>query len=416
MKRAPGPNGNLIWGSLSEFKADSLGFLSDAVRDHGDIVRLRFGPVTAHLVNCPAHVEHVLSRNAANYDKNTRSAGRIAATTGDSLLSGNHNAWKRHRRLIQPVFQPRCFDDIGTVIDTLVDPMLARWKNAGTIDIVDEMMQLVIAVAIKVLFSSDIDPQRINLALETVLADTWRRIETPVDASMLSARFHRSKFKSAVATIDDIVMDLIQSRRKTCKRPDDVLTRLLAAHEVEGEAGLTDQELRDAAVTLLLAGHETTANALSWAFIHASNGFDAADPANIFAEAIRLYPSIWVIERRAIQSDMIGGFHIPSGSSVLISPYLLHRHDGYWPDPERFDPSRFDGDRPRARHAYLPFGLGEHRCVGLYLANTIATKIIERVFAEFRLTVCSDQTLDVQPGITLRHMAPVRMQVASKNA
>ncbi len=411
MTRAPGPKGSLIWGSLSEFKADSLGYLSDAVRDHGDIVRLCFGPVTAHLINHPDYVEHILSRKTASYDKATRSADRIAATTGNSLLSADQVAWERHRHLIQPAFQPSCFEDIGPIIDTLMDPMLERWPQGGSIDIVDEMMQLVIAIAIKVMFSSDIDPQHINTALETVLADTWRRIEAPVDASMISARLHRPAFKKAVGAIDKIVFDLIQTRRKCVQRPNDVLSRLLAAHEANGEIQLSDKELRDATVTLLLAGHETTANALSWAFIHASNGFETADPAHIFAEAIRFYPSIWIIERHVIHDDTINGYHIPRGSSVLISPYLLHRHKDFWREPDRFDPSRFVGDQPRVRDAYLPFGLGPHRCVGLYLVNKIAAHIIERVFAQYRLRLLPDQLIGTSPGITLRHKGPIMMKV-----
>ncbi len=412
MTRAPGPKGSMLWGSLSDFKADSLGFLSDAVRNHGDIVRLRFGPITAHLINRPDYVDHVLSRQASNYDKATRSADRIAATTGNSLLSADQVAWSRHRQLIQPAFQPSCFQNIGPVIDALVDPMLERWQQTKEIDIVDEMMQLVIAIAIKTLFSSDIDPQQIDTALETLLADTWRRIEAPIDASMISPQLHRPAFKKAVGEIDQIVFDLIQTRRRCQDRPDDVLSRLLAAHESGGEIQLNDKELRDATVTLLLAGHETTANALSWAFIHASNGFETAEPAHIFSEAIRLYPSIWIIERRVIRDDIIGGYHIPRGSSVLISPYLLHRHTEFWPEPDRFDPSRFAGDQPRLRDGYLPFGLGPHRCVGLYLANKIAAHVIERVFARFRLRLLPDQQIGTTPGITLRHTGAVKMTVA----
>ncbi|MDN5786020.1 cytochrome P450 [Pseudorhodobacter sp.] len=413
MTRAPGPKGNAVWGSLADFKADSLGFLASAVRDHGDIVRLRFGPVTAHLINRPEYVDHVLSRNGANYDKATRSARRIAATTGDSLLSANERAWQRHRRLIQPAFQPRCFDGIGPVIDDLLLPMLARWQRAGRVDIVAEMMQLVIATAIRVLFSSDVAPERISQPLEIILADTWRRIESAADASMLSPRFHRAEFTQAVAQIDAIVFDLISKRRAAAHRPDDVLTRLLAAHDgTKGEAQLSDKELRDAAITLLLAGHETTANAVAWAFIRTSGGGVQSDPALIFAEAIRLYPSIWVIERRAKRHDTIGSFEIPRGSSVLISPYLLHRHPDFWHEPEVFAPSRFVEGLPRPRDGYMPFGLGQHRCVGLHLANRIATHILERVFARFTLHLLPGQPLETIAGITLRHKAPVWMQVA----
>ncbi|MBU2981685.1 cytochrome P450 [Lentibacter algarum] len=412
MKRAPGPKGALIWGSLTEFSADSLGFLAEAAHEHGDIVRMRFGPVTVHLLNHPEYVEHVLTRNASNYDKNTRSAHRIAATTGDSLLSANQVAWKRHRKLVQPGFQPSNFTGIEPALDRLIEPMLERWQLAGEVDIVDEMMQLVIAAVIEVLFSSSIDTEKLNAALEVVLADTWRRIEAPLDASLLSPRLHRPAFKAALKEIDGIVLELILARRSSTQRPDDVLTRLLAAHEGAGETHLSDTELRDATVTLLLSGHETTANALSWAFIRASSGgHEAADPATIFAEAIRLYPSIWVIERRAVEADTIGGYHIPRGSSVLISPYLMHRHPKLWHDPERFDPARFAGDHPRARDGCIPFGLGEHRCVGLYLANTIGAHVLNRVFARFRLKLLPDQGLGLSPGITLRHEGPVRMRL-----
>ncbi|QCO55082.1 cytochrome P450 [Pseudorhodobacter turbinis] len=409
MTRAAGPKGSFIWGSLPAFKADPIGFLADAAQDHGDVVRLRFGPITAHLINHPAYVEQILSRNAANYDKATRSAKRIAATTGDSLLSADQDKWQRHRRLIQPAFQPRSFDGIGPVLDGLITPMLARWLRDTEIDIVDEMMQLVIAAAVRILFSSDIDPQRINAPLEILLADTWRRIEAPLDASLISSRLHRPAFKQAVAEIDDIVLDLIKSRRASRDRPDDVLSRLLAAHEGEGAQQLSDAELRDAAVTLLLAGHETTANALSWAFIHATSGH-GANPAHLFAEAIRLYPSIWIIERRVIRDDEVGGYHIPRGSSVLISPYLLHRHPDFWPDPETFDPTRFAQGTPRPREAYLPFGLGQHRCVGLHLAAKIAHHAIERVLAQVRLQPLPGQAPKPAPGMTLRHNGPFRMR------
>lgn len=412
MSRAPGPKGSVIWGSLAAFKANPLACLTEAAAEYGDVVRLRFGPVTAHLINRPEFVEQVLSRNAANYDKATRSASRIAAATGNSLLSADQRAWQRHRRLIQPAFQPRRFAAIGPVIDSLLDPVLHRWRAAAEIDIVDEMMQLVIGAAIRVLFSADIDAARLNAALGVLLADTWRRIEAPLDAAMLSPRLHRPAFKTALAEVDAMVFALIQDRRRAVSRPDDVLSDLLAAHEADGATRLSDRELRDATLTLLLAGHETTATALAWALVHsASAGMAQAEPAHLFAESLRLHPSIWVIERRAIRDDSIDGYHIPRGSSVLISPYLLHRHPAFWPDPARFDPARFAPGMPRLRDAYLPFGLGQHRCVGLHLANAMACHIIARVLAEFRLELVPDQALTECAEITLRPQAGIRLRV-----
>lgn len=159
---------------------------------------------------------------------------------------------------------------------------------------------------------------------------------------MLSNRFHRSAFKAAVAEIDEIMFTLIAARREDTSNGNDVLSHLLDAHKAEDETRLSDTELRDAAITLLLAGHETTANALAWTFYLVAKApdknYEAYSPAQLFAETIRLYPSIWISERRAMTHDQIGSYDIPKGSIVLISPYVLHRHPDYWPDPECFIP------------------------------------------------------------------------------
>ncbi|MBC9245264.1 cytochrome P450 [Paracoccus sp. 11-3] len=416
--RAPGPKGDFIWGMLSEFKRDALGLLSRSVAEYGDIVRLRFGPVTAHIVNHPDHIQQVMSRDAVQYDKQTRSARCIHATCGDSLLSGNRQTWQRHRRLIQPVFQPRHLGGLDAITDAQMQPMLSRWQQiaaaGGTIDVVPEMIRLVIAVSAKALFTADVDAGRIEAALSILLDDTWRRLEALIDPSMLSERFHRADFKEARAAIDDIVFAIIQQRRCDKAVPDDLLTLLLSAHEAEGETRLSDQELRDATVTLLLSGHETTANSLSWA-MYLLGKFSLDNPAMVddfFSETLRLYPSIWIVERRAIHPRNIGGYDIPQGSSVLISPYLMHRHPGFWPDADRFDPSRFaeqNGTRPR--HAYIPFGLGAHRCVGLYMARAIATRVIANINERFRLIPLPGQQPQIFPGITLRHKVNFQMGV-----
>ena len=420
MTRAPGPKGTLIWGSLGAMKQDALGFLSQAAATHGDVVRLRFGPVIAHLLNHPDHIDHVLSRGAAGYDKTTRSVAQIKATCGASLLSSDGASWQRHRRLIQPMFQPRFLETIGPVVDSALDAMLDRWaiaaRRAQPIDIVTEMMQVMITTSVRFLFSSEVDHARIERPLGVLLADTWRRIEALFDPSTLSPVFHRAAFKTARAEIDKLVFAVIRARRISGDRPDDLLSRLLCAHECEGTDRLTDQELRDAAVTLILAGHETVANALAWAFILLAQNpqWRGFDPQKIWFETLRLYPSIWIMERRAVMPDTIGGYQIGKGSSILMSPYVLHRNPNFWPDPTRFDPARFDAPQvaARPRHAYLPYGLGPHRCIGLHLANRVADRILSRVQAMFRLDVVAGENITIMPGITLRHAGAVRMTIA----
>jgi enediyne biosynthesis protein E7 len=420
MTRAPGPKGTLIWGSLGAVKKDALGFLTQAAATYGDVVRLRFGPVIAHLLNHPDHIEHVLSRGAEGYDKNTRSVAQIRETCGASLMSSDGAAWQRHRLLIQPVFQPRFLDTIDPVVDTALDAMLDRWtmaaRNAQPIDIVAEMMQLMIIISVRFLFSSEVDPSRIDRPLTVLLADTWRRLEALFDPSMLSPVLHRPAFKKARAEIDTLVLALIHARRESGDQPDDLLSRLLSAHQGQEADRLSDQELRDAAVTLILAGHETVANALASAFILLAQNpqWRGFDPQNIWSETLRLYPSIWIMERRAAAPDEIGGYQIGKGSTILMSPYVLHRNLAFWPDATRFDPTRFDDPAvaARPRHAYLPYGLGPHRCIGLHLANRVAFRILDRVQAVFRLELVSDATMKVLPGITLRHADPVYMNIA----
>lgn len=428
--RAPGPKGSLVWGSLASFKKDAIGFLAQSVRDHGDVGRLRFGPVVAHLVNRPEYAEQVLSRGAARYDKHTRSVARLQATCGNSLLSSDGPVWLRHRRLIQPVFQPRYLESLGSTIDKAMTAMLDHWSRLSacneSIDIVSEMTRLTIAIAAKILFTSDVedDAETIESSLAMILDDTWRRLEAPLDPAMISRKFHRRRFRDALGRIDGIVYRIIDQRRRSGLVKDDLLSRLLIAHEGQSEARLTDQELRDAAVTLLLAGHETTANALAWTFYLVSQSpeknYEEADLRMVFSEAIRLYPSIWIIERRVIENDQIGPYAIRRGTTVLISPYLLHRHEEFWPHPETFVPERFASDQhanqqlgSRPRGTYIPFGLGPHRCIGEHMASLVATRIMENVFAKFRLRLEPNQIAGMVPGITLRHAGELRMRLES---
>lgn len=419
--RADGPKGTLVWGSLAEFRKDSAGFLLNCARDHGEISRIRFGPITAHLLNHPDHVQDVMVRRSENFDKKTRSVAMIRETCGDSLLSAHPQAWGRHRALIQPVFQPKFLTSIDTVVDACLDEMFSRWKARNQpIDIVAEMMQFMIVTSSRILFSSEVDTQRIEAVLGVLLSDTWRRLEAPFDLSFVSPMFHKRAFKDAVAEINAIMFQIIAERRAGGTSHDDLLSRLLEAHEQKDETGFSDRELRDASVTLLLAGHETTASALASTFWsvgqNPNQGFQQEEPQKLFQEALRLYPSIWIVERRAVRACEIGGFHIPKGSSVLISPYVLHRNEAFWDKPEIFDPSRFNEERiaDRPRHAYIPFGLGQHRCVGLHMANRIAARVLERVYERFDLELVPGQASEMHAGITLRHAKPVLFKTVAR--
>jgi enediyne biosynthesis protein E7 len=443
--RAPGPRGGVLLGSLPEFRRDTIGLLQQCARDYGDVVRFRIGPMTVHLVNHPAHVEHVLVRHAGNYDKQTRSVAKIRSTCGRSLLSEDGPDWQRHRRLIQPAFRQSHLNEYSGLIRDQIATSLQPWRDVarsgGEIEIVSAMMHLTLRVAARILFGADVaaDADVIERALRIVMHDTWRRIEGAIDLAAVSPLLQRPHVRRAVRDIDRVVYRIIAERHRKPAPSDDLLSMLLAAHEAENEQRLSDAELRDAVLTLLLAGHETTANALAWAVLLVAQhpqveqrlvedvqrvdppAAPSAPPTRqryarlVFEETIRLYPSVWILERRAVDEDVIGGFRIPAGSGVMISPYLLHRHPQFWDAPEDFVPERFAGDAPLTdRHAYIPFGAGPHRCIGQTMALLVAQQVLEHLYREFQLRLVPGQTLRPRPGITLQHAGGIRMTLQQR--
>ncbi len=445
--KAPGPKGTLLFGNLADFRRDTIGFLTHAARQYGDVVRFRFGPMIVHLINHPDHIERILHAPARQYDKQTHSVSKIRATCGESLLTTDGDAWLRHRRLMQPAFQPLQLKRFLPVITDATSQMLDRWNlvaaSGEPLDVVSEMMRLVMTIAARTLFGVDVsgDAEVIERSLAIILNDTWRRLEAPIDLTAISGRFHRKSFRQALSEIHRVVSRIITARQTVAAPSDDLLSTLVRAGDTEGDRQFTHRELRDETVTLLLAGHETTANALAWAFYLLSQspevesqlhddtsrvlGGDALQPEHVdqliyadalFAETIRLYPSIWVMERRAVQEDVIGGYRIPAGSTVLISPYILHRDPRFWSDPDAFDPTRFTerDDETRPRSAYIPFGAGPHQCIGRHMAELISRVILSMVSQRFRLRLVEGQNIVPQPGITLRHPHGLRMIVSAR--
>ncbi|MHB0960333.1 MAG: cytochrome P450 [Pirellulaceae bacterium] len=451
-KRAPGPRGDFLVGCLREFRRDPVGLLLRSAERYGDVVRLRIGPVLTHLVNHPDHIEHVLVQNARNYDKNTRSVAKLRATCGRSLLSTEGETWQRHRQLIQPAFQPGSLKRYVPDMFDCTSHMLDRWSEAARagqpLDIVSEMMHVTLTIAARCLFGAEIAPDAdtIERCLGIILDDAWRRLESWVDWSHISSAFQNRSYRAAVQEVDRIVYRIVDKRRQQTQATDDLLSILLRSHDGQSATRLDDQELRDACVTLLLAGHETTANALAWTCYLLARSepvetrlraelltvWRGQSPAHspgqslgqfdvehltyteqVFAEAIRLYPSIWIMERHVVADDEIAGCRIPGGSTVLISPYVLHRHAQFWPDCETFDPGRFapQASAARPKLAYLPFGTGPHQCIGRHMASIVARVVLASINQRFRMRLVPGQPIALKPGITLRHRQRLHMMV-----
>jgi cytochrome P450 len=336
----------------------------------------------------------VLVTHQHRYNKATRSSAKIVAITGEGLLTSSGDAWLRQRRLMQPVFNAErllAYTDVMVeATDRMLDSWQARTASGQPIDVASEMTRLTCAIVARVLLGADMshDLDDVERAATVVLRRTWRRLERIVEAPLWLPTPGNVRFRRAKRRLDDIVHRLIAERRGGTAKTD-LLALLLKARDDKTGGGMTEQQVHNETITLLLAGHETTANALSWTWyllachpqwrrqahdeVAGLLGQRAATAGDlprldlvtrVFQESMRLYPPIWIMERCVLEDDTIGGYHIPAGSALEISPYVTHRHPDFWDNPDGFDPDRFTIERSAARPQYAYSGFDSSWCPG----------------------------------------------------
>jgi steroid delta-isomerase-like uncharacterized protein len=431
-RRPPGPVAEV---SLADIRSDPLTFLGRLTHEHGDYVRYVCEGRETILLNQPKAIRHVLHDRVSNYSKdNTPDLLLLKPMLGDGLLTTIGPVWKQDRHWIQPVLA-RQIDRAGDLMVKVIEAMLARWRMRpdpdATIDIVPEMSRLTLEIAARVLFSSD-------------FASYSRKFGEAMDVlneSMSQPRPDRPEvqrhFQPALALIRSTVWQVILSRKFYDSGEDDLLGSLLRS---QGERGDTDQHIVDQAITILLAGHETTAKALSWAIILLDKNPEAlarlhSELANclngrlpgvhdlpdlpytraVINEAMRIYPPIWLLTRTALQDDEIAGFAIPRGALVAISPYLIHRHSDFWEQPQRFAPERFLGDQNATQaYRYLPFGHGPRHCVGRSFALLEMPLVLATVYSQFALKSAAGYTPEPEALVTLRPRHGLPMTITAR--
>lgn len=439
--RAPGPPGTFFGGHVKEFRDDALALLTESQRSHGDVVRFRLGAMVVHLIAHPDHIKHVLVGNARNFTKETRSSAKIRGLTGESLLTSNGDFWLEQRRLMQPAFQPGRLAPFVPMMARTTQAMLDRWSaSTEPIDVASEMMRLTYRIVAGVLFGADVEPEidRIENATAVVMSHTWARLEHVVELPLWAPTPGNRRFRHALRQIDDVVDRILNRSGAHDPLVPNLLSRLLHHRGRPNGEGMSERQLRNETISLLLAGHETTANALAWTLHLLSQQPAAAEKlrreativlgdreptfddltrlpetTKAFQEAMRLYPPIWIMERHVVADDEISGYLIPAKSTVVISPFVTHRHPDFWDEPLAFRPDRFDakwaGDRKP--FSYIPFGGGQRLCIGKELAMMEAAVILPMIVRAFDLT---PTTLEAEPnpGITLRVRGGLRMRVS----
>lgn len=437
-RKATGPKGLPLIGSLLDAWADPLTLMTRSAREHGDVAKLRFAWLDYHLLNAPAAAHRVLVENAKAYHKSPNYQG-LKIMLGQGLLTSEGDFWRKQRRLAQPAFHR---DKIAGFVSTMAactTDMLDRWdrERPATLDVHAEMMRLTFRIVGKTLLSADLeaDAKQFGQALDVAIKWANQYVESIVRIPPSIPTPTNVRFRRAQRVIESVVMRVVEERRRSGKDEPDLLSMLMGATDEATGDGMSDKQLKDELLTLTLAGHETTANALSFTFYllsrhpevlrrlreEARTVLAGRDPAledlarmpytkAVIEEALRLYPPAWVFERIALEDDEVLGYTIPKGAIVAVSPWVMHRSPDLWPNPEGFDPARFlEPDPNRHKLAYLPFGAGPRTCIGNVFALTEMQIILPIIVQRVALELVPGTEIALDPSITLRPKTGVPM-------
>lgn len=412
----PGPRGKPILGSLMEMQRKGmLPFYRDLWQQYGDLVHLKMGPLHQFVLTQPDHVQHVLAAHGKTYVKGI-GFKKLQLALGNGLFISEGELWQRQRRLLQPPFTARAIARFADTMVAATEAMLARWdadKPTQPLDINIEMMQLAMQIIGRTMFGTDVGAEALEAgdAFTYVLNFMSERSVTLLDPPLFVPTAQNQRFKQAMRLLNVYMREIVE-RRKSAGTGDDLLSILLQARDETTGAGMSEQQLYDEVLTIFFAGHETTAQALTWTWHLLAQHPDVEEQLHdelarvlggraptfadvpqlqytrmVIQEALRLYPPVWIFVRDALIEDQIGGYRIPPRSMIVLSPYLTHRHPALWQDPERFDPQRFAPEREasRPRYAYFPFGGGKRTCLGDKFAMLEAQLVVATVAQRYRL-------------------------------
>ena len=424
----PGPRGTLLGGNIHQFRTDILDFLLETARDYGPLASFRVGPRQVFLASGPDLIEQVLVTDAQHYIKHF-GARAFKPVLGNGLITSEGAFWHRQRKLIQPAFLKTRVQSYAPVMAELTNQMLDSWTPGKRVEIDFEFEVLTSKIALKTLFDLDDrgDHERFDGVLKLAFNLMNERLRRIFKLPLWLPTPANRRLKRAVAELDQTVQSFIASGRSRQHPGDDLLSRLLVAQHQDGTR-MSDRQLRDEAMTLYLAGHETTALTLAWSWYLLSQHrrveeklvsewkrvLRGAPPSSahlsrlsytaaVIAESMRLFPPVYVIGREATTELELGGYRVKPGYTVLMSQWVNHRDRKYFPEPEEFRPERWEhGFSKRIpKFAYYPFGGGQRICVGSAFALMEAAIILAAVGQRYRFTLDPDAVIGIKTQITL---------------
>jgi cytochrome P450 len=428
----PGPNGNFLLGVMREYnRADRLEYLTNLRNTYGDVVRMRYGPFPVYMLYHPDDVHEVLVKQASKFYKTRLTKTIFNRFLGNGLIVSDGDFWKRQRRLAQPAFHARRIESYAQTMVEYALGMLGGWRHEQTRDIDQEMMRLTMGIVAKTLFDADVssDADEIGRAMtviQQIANQQFNSVIPPLPEWIPTWQNRRER--QAVEALDRVLARIINERRASGEDKGDLLSMLLLAEDENGER-MTDGQVRDEAMTLFLAGHETTSNALTWTWYLLSQHPEVEAKLHdeltivlggrvptlndlaqlkytemVVKESMRLYPPAWGISREPVEDVEIGGYTLEKGKPVFIIPYVQHRDPRWFDEPERFLPERWeDGfEEQLPKYAYMPFGGGPRVCIGNSFAMMEARLLLATIARHFRLSLEPGYKVEPEPMITVR--------------
>ena len=432
----PGPKPHFLTGHLPEMRRDLLGFYLNCARNYGDCCTMRFGLKRVFFVNHPLLIEQVL--HSRNFTKHyALRMNRLLL--GNGLLTSEGDFWLRQRRLIQPVFQRERILSYAPDMTACAERLIDSWHDGEVRDLHAEMRKLTLAIATKTLFGTDAADrsEAVGRALHDAMGTFDQRLFRIVPLPDNVPTLGNWRIRKAIRRLDGILFGLINQRRAEGKQKDLLSILLHARHESDG-SGMTDRQLRDEAMTLFLAGHETTALALAWGGYVLAQHPEAVEKLQaelrqvlggrtptaadlpslpytemVVQEVMRLYPPAYAIGRQAVRPCTIGGYPIPGGGTILMSQWVMHRDPRYFDQPERFYPERWaDGLAKRLpRYAYFPFGGGQRVCIGNTFALMELPLVLATIAQRFRFSLPPGPPVVPKPLLTLQPNGPILVKL-----
>ncbi len=429
-RMAPGPKGHWLAGNLPDFRDDRLGYLTGLAERYGDCVSIRLGPRKLMVVNHPDLVEDVLVTKNRIFKKHF-ALRQTRDTLGHGLLTSEGDFWRKQRRLAQPAFHRERIAAHAAMMVEFTERMLDDWSDGQARDVQEDMMQLTLQIVAKALFDADVsgDAADASAAMDTTLKAFTTRVSQVFKLPNWVPTPLNLQTRRAIARLDAIIFRIIAARRAGGEDRGDLLSMLLKARDEDDGTRMNDRQLRDEAMTLFMAGHETTANTLAWVWyllathpdveekLHAElDGVLADRPPtfddlprlpyaeHVVTEALRLYPTVWLLGREATEPCEVGGYEVPVGRTIFMSQWVIHRDPRFFDEPLTYRPERWEDGLARRihRYAYFPFGGGPRICIGNGFALMESVLLLATIARRYRLTLAPDAVITPLPTMTLR--------------